>query len=751
MRLTIAQALEKAMAEHRAGNISEADRHYSSILRVDPRHSDANHNLGVLALSLGKHDKAEQLIKTAIAVRPEILQFRLSHIDVLVTSGKHFEAELVITAAKDNGYSDENIIILEKHLKQVMLNHATNRAKEPSTETIAELIALHGSGKMEELVSRSNSLFKTYPMSAKVRNIIGAAYRALGKTEFAIFHYREALKLAPGFSDAYNNLGNAFRDQGDLKAAVENYSMALSLNRNHLDALQNLANALRGMAFSKPDAEIEKHIIRLLEEPNYARPKEIARAAISLSKQKLAVLEFINNSVYELSEEDTLNKILILSKVPLLLKLMDVCPIPDLEIESALTNLRRNILRHVRKLASTKDILNFQSSLALQCFTNEYLFIESPEETKLVKDLEKDIERKLSSGSKPSAVEVVCLASYRPLHRYAWISKLEMPTNVLEVISRQVTDVLLECKLKQEIKSLGMISDAISSEVKLQYEENPYPRWVNLNLSRQSNSLSVMVRKSRLKLFNNDVNDDKELQVLIAGCGTGQHSIESSMNYSNSNVLAIDLSLSSLAYAKRKTETLKIENIEYVQADILMLENYVGKFDIIESVGVLHHMNDPLAGWKHLVNCLNVNGLMKIGLYSELARRDIVKTRAEISAKKISASANAIRKFRQDLVNSTELHHQSLFLSNDFYSLSNIRDLLFHVKEHRFSISDLREILPALGLYFCGFEDIRVVKEFKKYYPNEDSEYDLSKWQCFENDFPKVFAGMYQFWCQKIE
>ena len=160
------------------------------------------------------------------------------------------------------------------------------------------------------------------------------------------------------------------------------------------------------------------------------------------------------------------------------------------------------------------------------------------------------------------------MASYRPLHKYAWVSELELPINVSEVINRQVTDVRLEYKLKKKIKSLGIISDAVSSEVQLQYEENPYPRWVNLNLSRQADPLSVMVKKSRIKLFNNDVNDDKELKVLIAGCGTGQHSIESSVKYANSKVLAIDLSLSSLAYAKRKTESLEIKNLEYVQADI---------------------------------------------------------------------------------------------------------------------------------------------------------------------------------------
>ena len=58
-----------------------------------------------------------------------------------------------------------------------------------------------------------------------------------------------------------------------------------------------------------------------------------------------------------------------------------------------------------------------------------------------------------------------------------------------------------------------------------------------------------------------------------------------------------------------------------MQADILKLEKLDRRFDIVESAGVLHHMDQPMKGWKVLVDCLNEGGLMKIGLYSELARQ----------------------------------------------------------------------------------------------------------------------------------
>ena len=85
-------------------------------------------------------------------------------------------------------------------------------------------------------------------------------------------------------------------------------------------------------------------------------------------------------------------------------------------------------------------------------------------------------------------------------------------------------------------------------------------------------------------------------------------------------MLAIDLSLNSLAYAKRKTGELGLTNIEYRQHDILQLESLTERFDLIESIGVLHHLADPLVGWRILRKRLKPRGLMRIGLYSAIAR-----------------------------------------------------------------------------------------------------------------------------------
>ena len=238
--------------------------------------------------------------------------------------------------------------------------------------------------------------------------------------------------------------------------------------------------------------------------------------------------------------------------------------------------------------------------------------------------------------------------------------------------------------------------------------------------------------------------------ILIAGCGTGQHSIETAAKFKDSKVLAVDLSTSSLSYAKRKTEELSIKNIDYMQADILDLGKLGKQFDIVESVGVLHHMADPVAGWRVLTNCLKPGGLMKIGLYSELARQNIIKLREEILETGIGSKDYEMKSFRNMLIKSDKNHHRLILKSSDFYTMSTLKDLLFHVQEHRFTIAQIQECLADLGLKFCGFETETIVADYKLTNTSEDDPYNLDKWHTYEVKHPETFSGMYQFWCQKL-
>ena len=141
---------------------------------------------------------------------------------------------------------------------------------------------------------------------------------------------------------------------------------------------------------------------------------------------------------------------------------------------------------------------------------------------------------------------------------------------------------------------------------------------------------------------------------------------------------------------------------------------------------------------------------MKIGLYSELARKSIVRVRQKIASLEVGTSEFDIRKFRGVLADSNDEDHRHLTRSIDFFSLSTLRDLIFHVQEHRFTLPQIQHCLNSLGLKFCGFEGAKIVRQFETFFGGDRDTYDLSLWHKFEENHPSAFTGMYQFWCQKL-
>ena len=375
---------------------------------------------------------------------------------------------------------------------------------------------------------------------------------------------------------------------------------------------------------------------------------------------------------------------------------------------------------------------------------------ESNHETKLITELEYNIFQAFEKSEQPEEKLILCLASYRPLHQYNWCKKNQALNKIVSVKKRLIEEPLTEKKITREIPFLGEITDKNSLKVKKQYEESPYPRWVKSVIFHRSKSISEVCNEINLQLYSKKISEVTAPTLLIAGCGTGQNSIESALRFCNSKVTAIDLSISSLAFAQRKTDELGIKNIKYLQADILNLNKLGKKFDIIESLGVLHHLDKPIDGWKTLVGLLKPNGLIKIGLYSKLARRDISKVRNEFATTKKGISLDEIRNYRSNYISSKTKDKQCLSRYLDFFSSSEFRDLIFHVTEHCFTLLQIQDCLDTLGLKFCGFENNDIIKRFKSCHPKEIDIYNLDLWHRFEEENPNSFSGMYQFWCQKL-
>ena len=551
-------------------------------------------------------------------------------------------------------------------------------------------------------------------------------------------------------AETYFKEGSVLHEQGKFGKALKYYTQALKINPDFDEVYYNMGRLLTNIKFNKPIPNLTEIIYKILEKEKFIRPSSLVQASSSLLKFDPNIKDVLSKiSAGKLSE--SLQEIIVdLLNVPLLIKLMEVSSLPDLELETAFKNIRSTILLNISKIKNNLKILKFQIVLSLHCFTNEYLYDQTDEEVEALKELENLVEKKLTNGQQPSPTELVCLASYKSLHEYSWFNLLSMPIELEAIQRRQILEPEKEKQLRSTIPLLSSFKDTVSCKVQEQYEQNPYPRWTNLGLPPVPQTISAFTKDKDLRISNLSINEVDIPQILIAGCGTGEHSITTASTFKNCDVLAIDLSLSSVAYAKRKTEELNISNIDYMQADILDLGVLNRKFDIIESVGVLHHMNNPMVGWKVLADCLNTGGLMRIGLYSELARKSIGQIRDEIEHLNIESSYDAMKSFRNKIGSSEEEPHKLIVSSLDFYSMSAFRDLIFHVQEHRFTIPQIEASLTQLGLMFCGFETLHVVEKFKSENFTENALYDLEKWDTFEKENPRVFAGMYQFWCQKI-
>ena len=119
MELTLDQALQKGVEAHKAGKVQEADRYYTAILKANPKHPDANHNMGVLAVGVGKVEEALPFFKTALEVNQTVDQYWLSYIDALIKLNRMDDAKAVFEQAKSKGANGNGFDQLEKRLLKV--------------------------------------------------------------------------------------------------------------------------------------------------------------------------------------------------------------------------------------------------------------------------------------------------------------------------------------------------------------------------------------------------------------------------------------------------------------------------------------------------------------------------------------------------------------------------------------------------------------------------------------------------------
>ena len=565
--------------------------------------------------------------------------------------------------------------------------------------------------------------------------------------------YKKILSVYPNNLDSHNNLGILFKDLGRYEESLEHLKKVILLNPDFTLGVNNLCILIREIQiddWTKIKKLDLKKIITLLFERNDINHRDLLRNTIALlfPEKNINEIKKALISDFFILENQVIQNILL---DELFFLMLQKSLVADQFVEKVLIKLRNEILciLNDKRQNILKEKINFIISLAEQCFLNEYIYLQSVEEINIIKNLIK----KEENNAEINELKIAILACYIPLLSYKNLAnklhKYKSKNNLFnDLINMQINEPLKEKNLIQSVKSLGKISNVISKKVRDQYEKYPYPRWRYTYSNSPSNYIDIInnqINPNKIKKFNKYNNPN----VLVAGCGTGNHICQTA-NYLNANILGIDLSLASIGYAKRKVEELGIKNIEFLHADILQLKNQSKKFDVIECVGVLHHMQDPLMGLKILLKLLKPDGLLLLGLYSEKARQDIIKVKEFVKKNKFKDSFSGIKNFRKAVLNEKEdLSLQRLSGIRDFYSTSSIKDLIFHAQEHHFTLQQIFQILNDLNLDFLGFCDAKVKNDYSKLFPDDKEKISFNNWQQYEALKPLAFLKMYTFWIRK--
>jgi len=423
-------------------------------------------------------------------------------------------------------------------------------------------------------------------------------------------------------------------------------------------------------------------------------------------------------------------------------------------IEDFLTAVRAALLLDV-PAARFEDARLVRMAVALmqQCWLNEFVWAEAPEELRALESLV-IADDEILAGDRAAVRTFMLRSMYRPPADVLGtidpdaLDRIE-PQVLRDAFADRIAEWRQIAERAARIPHLGVIQDATSIKVATQYNVSPYPRWTGVLTYRDGHYLKKL----------SSIFDAKELdflrspfEVLIAGCGTGRQAVSAAIDYGpQAHVTGLDITETSLGYASMMAERMGASNLSLAQGDIQNIgafePSFRQRFNVIECVGVLHHMARPFDGWRALKECLAPGGIILIGLYSALARRDVATLKGDASYPGAGCSEAALRDYRQRLRALPDgAPGAALSKSLDFYSASGFRDYVLHVSEQCMTLPQIAEFLSENGLRFRGFFDVPF-SVLQRPHPGETRPGSLERWAACEADRPSLFSSMYQFWC----
>lgn len=602
--------------------------------------------------------------------------------------------------------------------------------------------------RLDEAERLLRSALAQDPQSGGIHYSLGHVLLAKQQLEPAEERFRTAIKLDPSLWRARTSLAYTLKERGEVVAAFDLYR---ALYREHPEDSHVCSKLFECMS----ELKVDQYSDALSHELTHY---------LSASGVDHTLMRRMLNDVLRLryglgASQSTPIELSALASDPLLLLALRTLILADQDVETLLMAIRDALLERTLSTGSLDaELVSLAVSLAAQAHLCEYAMYmteDTQEALGWVGDFLAAQLQEAALNSELIEVPLLIWSMFRPLSDLPGSARLlqrppaEWSYFMRPLLQQSLQEPAALAARASQVASIGLPCDKTSQRVQAQYEENPYPRWTAMQFHTETdyaqalcNELPGFMPPAYLKA--------NELNVLVAGCGTGRHALHVARYFRHAQVTAVDLSATSLAYAEQMAERYGIHNIRFLQGDILQLNDLGQRFHIIECSGVLHHMADPLLGWQRLATLLVPQGLMKIGLYSTRARQEVKRYREMFPVDPHGLNIDEIRERRHQLM-STPLGQQfpAVLASKDFYSASGCRDLLFNAEEHTFTPLQIMEMCKATEMEFLGFVRLSSASRnaYLSQYPEDTQLRNLAHWDAFEAEHPGMFGGMLQFYC----
>ncbi len=568
------------------------------------------------------------------------------------------------------------------------------------------------------------------------RGHIALAQSQLNQAEH---YFNKVLGISRVATKALNYLAHISLLKGNHVAAFQTYSELVKTQKNNIQLQNKLFESISNLTADFYSEELDLDLQRYLDFENVDY-SQLTSLATSVLKHKFNLTE--NGCSVELDE---------IAKDPLFLKCLTRFYFTDALLERLLITIRKSVLLACSQtLRVDAELIPLIAAIGHQCWLNESVWYITKQEQDIVNQLEilnKNILQKDTSfGAEVEAVLSLILM-YNPLVNSADADLIcSKVWHESSLIDQQKTEYLSLANQNKHLIGFSDSDNETSLKVQQQYNQNPYPRWSTIGYNQPADYVESL-KYNFPSLKSTLSNQGNSLDVLVAGCGTGRHALRLAKYFPKLKITAIDLSHTALAYAQHKKDTnypnLKVE---FLQGDILKINNLGKQYDVIECSGVLHHMQNPVEGLKALANQLKPGGVIKVALYSGQARVAVTELRKLLN-NKLPKSEDEIRLLREALLqNALPGLWEELFKSPDFYSLSGCRDLIFHAQEHVFNVLDLPMFLQSAGIQWLGMLAPQNSAEIVKKTGKQAGELSVHEWHKIEQENTNLFAGMYQFY-----